>query len=112
MRDDDNIIVHWMIVIQGKKFEVQEILGSGVDNFVRFKVMQMVVNLVSVGLMVLAMVVLVTTVVRLIGQERKTIKLYITHWARSGKRCLVVYFFVRDRTLFGGDRFGAFWWRF
>ncbi len=85
MRDDDNYYSALDDSYTGEKFEVREILGSGVDNFVRFKVMQMVVNLVSVGLMVLAMVVLVTTVVRLIGQERKTIKLYITHWARAGK---------------------------
>lgn len=91
MRDDDNYYSALDDGYTGEKFEVREILGSGVDNFVRFKVMQMVVNVVSVGLMVLAMVVLVTTVVRLIGQERKTIKLYYALGA-SGKDVWLVYF--------------------
>lgn len=96
MRDDDNYYSTMDDSYMGTEFEVREILGSGVDTFMHFEVMQIMMNLASVGLMLIMVVVVVTTVVRLIGREKKTIKLYYAMGATKQEVWLIYFLYVME----------------
>ena len=96
MRDDTNYDSDLDDSYKRAEFEVREILGSGVETYVQTEILQIIVNLVSAGLAVVAAVVLITTVVRLVGQEKRTVWLYRAMGATKREIILVYFLYVME----------------